>query len=126
MGALLRVKVPSQVGHNERSEAQLDEGVRVIAATHRDLKQMVEDGEFRSDLFYRLNVFPIEIPPLRERREDIPMLLNYFVSKSSRRMGKQINSIPDHAMELLTGNDWRGSVRELANAHPPFRRDRRL
>jgi formate hydrogenlyase transcriptional activator len=89
--------------------------VRMIAATHRSLPDMVRNGSFREDLFYRLNVFPIEIPPLRERREDIPLLVNYFVSKISRRMGKQIKSISDHAMELLTRNAWRGNIRELAN-----------
>ncbi len=89
--------------------------VRMIAATHRSLPDMVRNGSFREDLFYRLNVFPIEIPPLRERREDIPLLVNYFVSKVSTRMGKQIKSIPDHAMELLTRNPWRGNIRELAN-----------
>ena len=89
--------------------------VRMIAATHRSLREMVRNGSFREDLFYRLNVFPIEIPPLRERREDIPLLVNYFVSKISARMGKQIKSIPDHAMELLIRNPWRGNIRELAN-----------
>ena len=89
--------------------------VRMIAATHRSLRDMVRNGSFREDLFYRLNVFPIEIPPLRERREDIPLLVNYFVSKISSRMGKQIKSIPDGAMELLTRSPWRGNIRELAN-----------
>jgi formate hydrogenlyase transcriptional activator len=89
--------------------------VRMIAATHRSLPDMVRKGSFREDLFYRLNVFPIEIPPLRERREDIPLLVDYFVSKLSRRMGKQINSIPDHAIEILTRKDWPGNIRELAN-----------
>jgi formate hydrogenlyase transcriptional activator len=89
--------------------------VRMIAATHRSLPEMVRNGSFREDLFYRLNVFPIEIPPLRERREDIPLLVNYFVAKVSRRMGKQIKAIPDHAMELLTRSAWRGNIRELAN-----------
>ena len=89
--------------------------VRMIAATHRDLPAMIREGKFREDLFYRLNVFPIEIPPLRERREDIPLLVNYFVSKLSRRMGKQIQSIPQDAMEVLTNHAWRGNVRELAN-----------
>jgi len=89
--------------------------VRMIAATHRSLPEMVRDGSFREDLFYRLNVFPIEIPPLRERREDIPLLVNYFVSKISRRMGKQINAIPEQAMESLIRNPWRGNIRELAN-----------
>ncbi len=89
--------------------------VRMIAATHRSLRDMVRSGSFREDLFYRLNVFPIEIPPLRERRDDIPLLVNYFVSKLSRKMGKQIKSIPDDAMEVLTRNPWRGNIRELAN-----------
>jgi formate hydrogenlyase transcriptional activator len=89
--------------------------LRMIAATHRSLPDMVRNGRFREDLFYRLNVFPIEIPPLRERREDIPLLVNYFVSKLSRRMGKQINSIPDQAMQSLIRNPWRGNIRELAN-----------
>ena len=87
----------------------------MIAATHRDLPAMIREGKFREDLFYRLNVFPIEIPPLRERREDIPLLVNYFVSKLSRRMGKQIQSIPQDAMEVLSNHAWRGNVRELAN-----------
>lgn len=89
--------------------------VRMIAATHRNLPAMIREGEFREDLFYRLNVFPIEIPPLRERREDIPLLVNYFVSKLARRMGKEINSVPSHVMEILTNNDWKGNIRELAN-----------
>jgi len=89
--------------------------VRIIAATHRDLPAMIRDEKFREDLFYRFNVFPIEIPPLRERREDIPLLVNYFVSKFSRRMRKQITCIPKATMEALTNNPWRGNVRELAN-----------
>ena len=89
--------------------------LRMIAATHRSLPDMVRKGSFREDLFYRLNVFPIEIPPLRERREDIPLLVDYFVSKLSRRMGKQITSIPDHAIEILTTRDWPGNIRELSN-----------
>jgi formate hydrogenlyase transcriptional activator len=89
--------------------------VRMIAATHRDLPAMIREGKFREDLFYRLNVFPLEIPPLRDRREDIPLLVNYFASKLSRRMRKQIKSIPKQAMEVLKSNPWRGNVRELAN-----------
>jgi formate hydrogenlyase transcriptional activator len=89
--------------------------VRMIAATHQSLPDMVRNGSFREDLFYRLNVFPVEIPPLRERREDIPLLVNYFVSKISRRMGKQINTIPEQAMQSLIRNPWRGNIRELAN-----------
>lgn len=89
--------------------------VRMIAATHRDLPAMIRDGHFREDLFYRLNVFPIEIPPLRERREDIPLLVNYFVSKLARRMRREIKTIPRRAMDALTSNAWPGNVRELAN-----------
>jgi len=89
--------------------------VRIIAATHRDLPAMIREEKFREDLFYRFNVFPIEIPPLRERREDIPLLVNYFVSKLSRRMGKQITLIPSQVMEALTNCPWKGNVRELAN-----------
>src|ERR1035441_4397044 len=87
----------------------------MIAATHRDLPAMIRESKFREDLFYRLNVFPIEIPPLRERRADIPLLVNYFVSKLSRRMGKKIKSIPTQAMEVLENASWRGNVRELEN-----------
>jgi formate hydrogenlyase transcriptional activator len=88
---------------------------RVIAATHRDLSAMIRYGTFREDLFYRLNVFPIEIPPLRERREDIPLLVHYFVSQLSRRMRKSIKTIPKQAMDALTNSPWRGNVRELEN-----------
>jgi len=89
--------------------------VRMIAATHRNLPEMIREGKFREDLFYRLNVFPVAIPPLRERREDIPLLVDYFVSKLSRQMGRQIKTIPPRTMELLTSHPWRGNVRELAN-----------
>jgi formate hydrogenlyase transcriptional activator len=89
--------------------------VRLIAATHRDLRAMIRDEKFREDLFYRFNVFPIEIPPLRERRDDIPLLVNYFVSKLSQRVGKQIRSVSKQTMEVLTNHPWRGNVRELAN-----------
>jgi formate hydrogenlyase transcriptional activator len=89
--------------------------VRMIAATHRDLAAMIREREFREDLFYRFNVFPIEIPPLRERREDIPSLVNHFVAKFARRMGKDIRFISRDAMEALTNAPWRGNVRELGN-----------
>ncbi len=89
--------------------------VRIIAATHRDLGAMIREGKFREDLFYRLNVFPIEIPPLRERQEDIPLLVNYFVSKLARRMGKKITSVPKQVMEVLANASWPGNVRELQN-----------
>ncbi|HXJ87831.1 MAG TPA: sigma 54-interacting transcriptional regulator [Candidatus Binatia bacterium] len=89
--------------------------VRIIAATHRDLGAMIRDEKFREDLFYRFNVFPIEIPPLRERREDIPLLVNYFVSNLCRRMRKPIKSISTQAMDAMTNFAWNGNVRELAN-----------
>ena len=89
--------------------------VRVIAATHRDLKQMCEDGEFRSDLFYRLHVFPLPVPPLRDRREDIPILVRHYVDKYARRMNRRIESIPSHAMEVFASYAWPGNVRELQN-----------
>ena len=89
--------------------------VRLIAATHRDLSLMIRNNQFREDLFYRLNVFPIEIPPLRERREDIPLLVHYFVSRLSGRMQKRIKSIPKPAMDALTNAAWPGNVRELEN-----------
>ena len=89
--------------------------VRVIAATHRDLKQMVEEGTFRSDLYYRLHVFPLTVPPLRERREDIPVMVRHFVDKYARRMNRRIRTIPDHTMEMLVDYPWPGNVRELQN-----------
>ena len=89
--------------------------VRLVAATNRDLTKMVADKEFRSDLYYRLRVFPITIPPLRERREDIPLLVNYFVDKHSRRMYRKIETIPPETMQALTRWDWPGNIRELEN-----------
>ena len=97
------------------SSKTIQVNVRLIAATHRDLGAMIKEEKFREDLFYRFNVFPIEIPPLRERREDIPLLVSFFVSKFSARMRKQITSIPRQAMEMLTNCPWKGNVRELAN-----------
>jgi formate hydrogenlyase transcriptional activator len=89
--------------------------VRLVAATNRDLESMMAAREFRSDLYYRLNVFPIRIPPLRERREDIPMLARYFVQKFAQQMQKRIETIPSVAMKALTEWDWPGNVRELGN-----------
>jgi formate hydrogenlyase transcriptional activator len=89
--------------------------VRLVAATNRDLEQMMENREFRSDLYYRLNVFPIRIPPLRERPEDILLLVRYFTQKHGRRMQKQIESIPTAAMRKLSSWYWPGNVRELEN-----------
>jgi formate hydrogenlyase transcriptional activator len=89
--------------------------VRVVAATHRDLKQMVQNGEFRSDLYYRLHVFPLSVPPLRERREDIPILVCHFVNEYARRMNRHIETISPQAMESLMSYSWPGNVRELQN-----------
>ncbi len=88
---------------------------RLIAATNRNLEQLVADRQFRSDLYYRLRVFPITIPPLRERREDIPLLVRYFVSKHSRRLNRRIETIPPDIMKALTRWDWPGNIRELEN-----------
>src|SRR5687768_18403117 len=89
--------------------------VRVIAATNRDLRQMVADGRFQEDLYYRLNVIPIHIPPLRERREDIPVLVEHFIAKHAQREGKHIEGIAPGVMEALQASDWPGNVRELEN-----------
>src|SRR6202522_1516001 len=89
--------------------------VRLVAATNRDLEKMMEDREFRSDLYYRLNVFPIRIPPLRERPEDIPLLVRYFTQKYGRRMQKQIDSVPAKAMKKFSTWHWPGNIRELEN-----------
>ena len=89
--------------------------VRLVAATNRNLEKMVADREFRSDLFYRLNVFPIRIPPLRERKDDIPLLVTYFVQKFAKQMQKRIDSIPVATMKALTAWDWPGNIRELEN-----------
>jgi transcriptional regulator with GAF, ATPase, and Fis domain len=89
--------------------------VRVIAATNRNLQAAIADGSFRSDLFYRLNVFPIEIPPLRERREDIPGLVEYFIDHYARKTGKNIRGINKRSLELLQSYPWPGNIRELQN-----------
>jgi formate hydrogenlyase transcriptional activator len=86
-----------------------------VTATNRDLSQMIANREFREDLFYRLNVFPVPLPPLRERREDIPLLVRYFTQKYARRMNRRIETIPSEAMEALTHWNWPGNVRELEN-----------
>jgi formate hydrogenlyase transcriptional activator len=89
--------------------------VRVVAATHRDLEDMIVKKEFRSDLYYRLNVFPISIPPLRERPDDVPLLAQHFVQEAARRMNKTIETIPPETMEALTQYGWPGNIRELEN-----------
>jgi transcriptional regulator with GAF, ATPase, and Fis domain len=89
--------------------------VRLVAATHRDLPEMTKRGEFRSDLYYRLNVFPIFVPSLRARREDIPLLVEHFVELSIRRTGRPIDYIPQETMEAFTSYHWPGNIRELQN-----------
>ena len=89
--------------------------VRLVAATNRNLVDMVKRNEFRSDLYYRLNVFPLPLPPLRARREDIPALVEHFVDTYARRMGKQIEQIPPETMSALTSYQWPGNIRELQN-----------
>ncbi|PYR48631.1 MAG: hypothetical protein DMF89_15190 [Acidobacteria bacterium] len=101
-----------EIGGSERTE-KID--VRVIAATNRDLRQMVAEGRFQEDLFYRLNVIPIHLPPLRERREDIPSLVEHFLSKHAHRIGRRIDRIDDGALAALQQYDWPGNVRELEN-----------
>ena len=89
--------------------------VRLVAATNRDLEKMIAAREFRQDLFYRLNVFPIRVPPLRERREDIPLLVSYFVQRLAKQMQKKIEAIPTAVMKGLTAWEWPGNIRELEN-----------
>ena len=89
--------------------------VRILAATNRDLQKAIAAGTFREDLFYRLNVFPIHIPPLRERKEDIPMLVEYFIDRFARKAGKNIRSIDKQSLELLESYSWPGNIRELQN-----------
>jgi transcriptional regulator with GAF, ATPase, and Fis domain len=111
---LLRVL---EQGEFERlgSSRTIKVNVRIIAATNRDIEQEVKDGRFRRDLFYRLNVFPIVVPPLRERAEDIPLLVRAIVREFQKRMGKEIESIPKRTMQALQSYSWPGNVRELRN-----------
>jgi len=97
------------------SERSQKVDLRVIAATNRDLRQMVADGRFQEDLYYRLNVIPIHIPALRERREDIPVLVEHFIAKHSKRAGKRIDGLAPGVLEALQSADWPGNVRELEN-----------
>jgi transcriptional regulator with PAS, ATPase and Fis domain len=89
--------------------------VRVIAATNRDLQAAIAAGIFRSDLFYRLNVFPIELPPLRERREDIPVLVEYLIDRYARKAGKSFQTVSKKSLDLLQSYHWPGNIRELQN-----------
>ena len=116
---LLPVPAPSVLQEQEferlGSNKIIQTDVRLIAATNRDLKKMVADREFRSDLYYRLNVFPIHLPPLRERPEDIPLLAKAFTFKIARRLGRNIDSIPAETLRTLSNMEWPGNVRELEN-----------
>ncbi|HSE89129.1 MAG TPA: sigma 54-interacting transcriptional regulator [Candidatus Binatia bacterium] len=111
---LLRVL---QEGEFERvgSSQTIKVDVRVIAATNRDLKEVVKNGTFRSDLFYRLNVFPLEVPALSKRRDDIPLLVNFFLSKFGKKLGKEVRGVSQKSMDSLVNYDWPGNVRELQN-----------
>src|SRR5499426_1457551 len=109
---VLQERMIRRVGGTE--ETPVD--VRIIAATNRDLSEMVSDGQFREDLFYRISVIPLELPPLRHRRDDIPLLADHFLSRLNASMGKRIDRVCDEALKKMEGYDWPGNVRELENA----------
>lgn len=109
---VLETKQFTRIGGNEIVKVDF----RLISATNENLEKMVEEGKFREDLYYRLNVFTIYVPPLRERRSDIPILANHFIQKFARQMNKPILKISDEAMEILLNHSWPGNVRELENA----------
>jgi transcriptional regulator with GAF, ATPase, and Fis domain len=112
--ALLRVlqeREYQRVGGNESLQAD----VRVVAATNRDLQTAIAEEKFREDLFYRLNVFPIHVPPLRERKQDLALLVDYFVDRFASKAGKKITGISKRSMELLQSYQWPGNIRELQN-----------
>src|SRR4029077_15675342 len=100
-----------RVGGLEEQQAD----IRVIAATNQDLTRAVAEGRFREALFYRINVIPISLPPLRERREDIPFLAEHFLAKYNEQMGKQVSGLSHEVLELLQRHDWPGNIRELEN-----------
>jgi len=108
-------EIPLELQTRLLQTIQEKEHVRIIAATDRNLRELVEAGQFRSDLFYRLNVFPIHVPPLRERKEDLPLLASHFIDQHTQRIGKKITNISHRALETLMRYDWPGNVRELEN-----------
>ena len=112
---LLRVLQERQI-ERVGSGLTIEVDVRVVAATHRDLRRAMREGRFREDLFYRLNVMPIEVPPLRRRREDIPLLVTHFIDRFNERTGRRIGHIDDAALGQLMDYGWPGNVRELENA----------
>jgi transcriptional regulator with PAS, ATPase and Fis domain len=97
------------------SSREIKTNTRIVAATNRNLEKMIEDGEFREDLFYRLNVMPIFLPPLRERKDDIPALIQHFIKKFSKSMGREIEGVTPEALEVLKSYRWPGNIRELEN-----------
>jgi transcriptional regulator with GAF, ATPase, and Fis domain len=112
--ALLRVLQEHEFGRVGGTRS-IQTNVRVVAATNRNLQEAIAAGTFRSDLFYRLNVFPLEMPPLRERREDIPVLVEYFIDRCARNVGKNIRGIEKNSLDLLQAYPWPGNIRELQN-----------
>jgi formate hydrogenlyase transcriptional activator len=112
--ALLRVLQEREI-ERVGSDKPIPVDVRVVAATHRDLDKLVSDGKFRQDLLYRLNVVPILIPSLRERSADIPLLVEYFISRFGKKTGKKFKTIDQRALKLFQAYEWPGSVRELQN-----------
>jgi DNA-binding NtrC family response regulator len=97
------------------SDAHVQVNVRLLAASHRDLEAMVRKGEFREDLYYRVNVLTVSLPPLRERRDDIPLLVDHFLQKFSKELGKELRRVSPEAMALLENHHWPGNIRELEN-----------
>jgi len=111
----LQSKLLRAIQEQEFERLGSNRDIRLVAATNRNLKAMVEEGEFRSDLYYRMHVSLLEIPPLRDRRADIPLLIRYFTQRYSQRMNRHIESIPSVAIEALTAYHWPGNIRELQN-----------
>jgi len=108
---ILQEREFERLGSNQTQEVN----VRLVAATHRDLRKMVSEGRFRSDLYFRLNIFPVSAPPLRERREDIPLLVKFFAEDCVSRINRRVKTIPANTMRVLAEYDWPGNVRELQN-----------
>jgi DNA-binding NtrC family response regulator len=108
---VLQEKTFERVGSSEPVKVD----VRVIAATHQDLERLIKEGRFRDDLFYRLNVLPVRVPPLRERAEDVPELATHFLAVYARRTGKAVSALDDDALALLKAYEWPGNVRQLEN-----------
>ena len=103
------------IGAEQASSRTIRVNVRIIAASNRDLDKAIQEGRFRADLYYRLNVLPIVLPPLRQRRSDIPLLTAFFVERYSRQLGKQVMGVAQDTMETLSRYDWPGNIRELQN-----------